>query len=219
MKYGLEFEFFVFHNNVVVPAYLATSNLDGDPFIGEVKTSPVNTIVDAVFQLDKLIYLEQQELKRKGYEMKIAAKNQFSDEQLRVFRKDRAASSFNKLEILEEFSIYPSGQLGKLLQRGEKKASLQINLSENIDFLYDKYDKIQFKKEYIYNSTLQKKTYSTLFNYIDIIQNLDQTFKDDIEVADRVSGIYSIKDGEFGKRIEYRSLPNTVDYKKLISLF
>jgi hypothetical protein len=32
MKYGIEFEYFVSKNGKILPAYLATNNLDGNPF-------------------------------------------------------------------------------------------------------------------------------------------------------------------------------------------
>ena len=40
MKYGIEFEFFVSKDNKIIPAYLATNNLDGNPFLGEIRTKP-----------------------------------------------------------------------------------------------------------------------------------------------------------------------------------
>lgn len=37
MKYGIELEYFVSKDNKIVPAYMATTHLDGNPFLGKIK--------------------------------------------------------------------------------------------------------------------------------------------------------------------------------------
>jgi hypothetical protein len=144
--------------------------------------------------------------------------HQFSDVDLVTFRKDQKALSKKELEVLEEFSIYPQGKLGKLLKRGEIKASLQINFSQHKSFTYPEFSKISVEDKYRYESSTKKKEYTCLFNYVSIIQKLDEFYKKEISETNRTKGVYSIKPGDFGDRIEYRSLPNIIDFKKLIKL-
>lgn len=218
MKYGIEFEFFVSKDDKIIPAYLATNNLDGNPFLGEIKTQPLDSILDCVFELEKQIYLEKNALENKGFKMEIIPINQFSNEDLIIFRKDQRALNKKELKVLEEFSIYPDGKLSKLLKRGEVKASLQINFSQHKIFIYPEFSKITVEDKYRYESSPKTKEYACLFNYVSILQKLDQTYKEDISKTNRIKGVYTIKPGVFGDRIEYRSLPNTINFKTLITL-
>lgn len=218
MKYGIEFEFFVSKDNKIIPAYLATKNLDGNPFLGEIKTKPFDNILDCIFDLEKQIYLEKNQLESKGFKMEIIPVNQFSDEDLIAFRKDANALNKKELEVLEEFSIYHCGKLGKLLKKGEIKASLQINFSKHKSFSYPEFSKITVEDKYKYESSTKIKEYACLFNYVSIIQKLDEYYKEDILKTKRTKGVYSIKTGIYGDRIEYRSLPNIINFKKIIEL-
>jgi len=217
-KIGIEFEYFISKDGKIIPAYLATDNLDGNPFLGEIKTKPFNNIVDCIFELEKIIYLEKSKLESKGYKMEVIPRNQFSNEDLIAFRKDKYALNKKELEVLEEFSIYSSGKTSKLLRRGEIKASLQVNISEHKSFSYIEYEKITVKNKYRYQESYKNKEYACLFNYVSIISKLDSEFDKEIKESGRVKGVYAIKDGEFGDRIEYRSLPNNIDYKKIINI-
>ena len=218
MKYGIEFEFFVSKDTKIIPAYLATKNLDGNPFLGEIKTEPFDSIAECVFNLEKLIYLEQQELAAKGFRMEIIPQNLFSKEDLITFRKNAQAVNQKDIEVLEEFSIYPSGKLSKFLKRGEIKASLQINMSQHKTFTYPIYSKISVENKSKYELSSKEKEYSCLFNYNEIIKKLDEFFIEDITNTRRIKGVYAIKPGTFGDRIEYRSLPNTITYRNLIPI-
>ena len=219
MKYGIEFVFFVSKDNKIIPAYLATNNLDGNPFLGEIKTKPLDNILDCIFELEKQIYIEKINLESKGFKMEVVPIHQFSNEDLINFRKDQKALNKKELEVLEEFSIYPSGKLGSLLKRGEIKASLQINFSQHKSFSYPEFSKVTVEDKYKYETSTKIKEYTCLFNYVSIIQKLDEYYKEDITKTKRIKGVYAIKPGDFGDRIEYRSLPNIIEYKKLISLF
>lgn len=216
MKYGIEFEFFVSKDKTIIPAYLATNNLDGNPFLGEIKTEPFDNITDCVFDLKKRIFLEKNNLNKKGFELEIIPVHQFSNNELIEFRKNKSAIDKKEYEVLEEFSIYPGNKLGKLLKRGEIKASLQINFSEHNSFSYPTFSRISIDEKYKYEEKTKEKSYSCLFNYVNIIQKLDALYKEDISKTKRVKGVYTIKAGDFGDRIEYRSLPNTIDITSLI---
>jgi len=218
MKIGIEFEFFVSKDNKIIPAYKATNNLDGNPFLGELRTNPENNILDAVFALKKLIFTEQLILSKKGFKMEIIPYHKFNDIELIEFRKDKDNLSKKEIEVLEEFSIYPKGKLGKLLKRGEVKASLQLNFTEHKKFDYPIYKKITVEDKYRYEAEQIQKEYTCLFNYLSVIQKIDMFFKKSISDTKRVKGVYSIKPGIFGDRIEYRSLPNNINIDCLIMI-
>lgn len=216
MNYGIEFEFFVEKDGIIVPAYQATSNLDGNPVVGELKTGVHTNIIDCIFELKKFIFNEITALNNKGYNMRICPLIKVDDSFLVNLRKDKSYINRKQLDVLEEYSIYPGGLIGKMLPRKEFKASLQINVSKNNTFEYVKYKKITVEDKYKYKSVTQKKQYSSVFNYLDLLYKLDVAFAQEIKNTNRVKGVYAIKDGILGTRIEYRSLPNTVDLEKII---
>lgn len=213
-KIGLEFEFFIKkkESDEVVPAYYATSNLDGDPFIGELRTDPHDSIVDAVYELKKLLYLERVRLSKKGFLITDLDEYKFSDHFIKEARKSKRAVSLKQLEALEVFSVYPRGKTDKVLPRGMKKVSLQVNMN-NVST-----ESIINERIYQGNIKESKRDYhfSKLFNFQNIIFHLDNCFKEDIKESKRCKGLYSIKEGVFGDRIEYRSLPASISLFKLI---
>lgn len=216
IKYGIEFEFFVKDKDTdkIVPACKATNNLDGCPIIGELKTDIHNSLVDCVFDLKKLIFTEQQNLNEKGFSMEIIPMIKLDKEVLIDLRKNRNYIDNKNLEILDAKSIYNKG-IGKILPRCVYKSSLQINLSNNKTFNYEIYNKIEIEDKIKWNKEWKDKTYSEIFDYVSIIFNLDNYFQKEIQDTNRVKGVYAIKDGDFGKRIEYRSLPNNISLDKL----
>jgi len=212
MNFGLELEFFVSKNGKIVPAHLATYNLDGNPLLGELRTDPKPTLAEAVFNMFMLLHLEKEKLKGKGYQLEMIPEHKFSSSELKDFRADSGAMRLKNMESLKTFSIYPNGSTGKILGVGHVKASLQINLSENS------------VKRYTYCENVGSKLItkdaelhvSTLFDYAKYIKEYDALFEKEIKDTARVKGVFAIKDGVYGKRIEYRSLPNTINLKKLI---
>ena len=197
-QFGLELEFFVGKGKTIIPAFKGTDNLDGNPSVGELRTGIHSNIIDAIFELKKLIYIETNKLKNKGLKFKLISENTFSDDQINEIRKHCSS----KKDYTEEISIYGE-KANRVLEKGLTKASLQINISENEKFYYQ-------------NGKEQKhKILSTPFDYVSIIRQLDSLFEKDIISTNRLKGVFSIKEGENGKRIEYRSLPNTIDLLKL----
>lgn len=217
MNFGIELEFFVLNQKEeVVPAYLVTNNLDGNPILGELRTKVHNNIVDCVFELQKLAFLEKEKIESKGYKVDFSTEKIVSDEFRRNLRKQKEFVDKKEMTVLEEFSIYPKGSLGKMLPKGLIKASLQINFSDNKDFPYTVYEKVTVEDKYKYDSKQERKNYSGVFNYVNLLFRLDQAFSKEITDTKRIKGVYAIKDGELGKRIEYRSLPNNICLEKLI---
>jgi hypothetical protein len=219
MNYGIEYEFFVLNkDNTIIPAYLATHNLDGNPVVGEVKTSVHNNIVDCIFELKKILYREKEALLKLNCTMSPLHTIIVNDEFLKNNRKQKEFINRKHIEVLEEFSIYPKGKLGKMLKREMFKSSLQINFSNNKDFQYPVYTRVTVEDKSRYDISNSNKNYSSLFNYVDLILKLDNAFSTEIKQSDRVEGVYAIKSGDLGDRIEYRSLPSTVDLNKIIEV-
>jgi len=217
MKYGIELEFFIVDkDNKLVPAFKVTSNVDGNPVIGEVRTGVHDNIVDCVYELKKLLFLEKLKVEAKGYKMDFSTVKTVDDIFLKELRKSKEFMNKKENDVLEELSIYPKGAIGKMLPRNTYKASLQINLSENKEFTYTKYNKVTVEDKYKYDSETTTKSYSGIFDYLTILFKLDEAFLEEIKEAKRVKGVYAIKNGKFGNRIEYRSLPNNIDHNKLI---
>lgn len=222
LNYGIEFEFFIADSkNNIIPAYHATRNLDGNPVVGEIKTGVHDNIVDCIYELKKLIYKEEENLKTRGYHMimenNIKVDNTFI-KTLRTSAEYCHGKGKGFLEVLEPMTIYCNGKTGKVLPTNVFKASLQINISANDIFNYPEYTKVQIGNQYKYDYTSKERKFGTLFNYVDIIHSLDIAFAKDITDAKRVKGVYTIKDGIYGKRIEYRSLPNTVSLDQIIEI-
>ena len=218
LRIGLEYEFFVETlAGIVVAAREATYNTDGNPVVGEVRTSVCDNMVDAVFDLRKRIYLEEQALNKKGFRMANTHEITVNDEFLRDCR--RTGYDIKKMENLTELSIYPTGQLGKFLPREVFKASLQVNMSSVRNIYYSEAEKIDVGSKSMYRAKSSHIVGSQAFDYITPIAIMDKTFKDDIEYADRVKGVYAIKDGIGGNRVEYRSLPNFINLDTLINIF
>lgn len=219
LKYGIELEFFVKDNEGnVVPAYQVTRNLDGNPVVGEIRTKVHDNIVDCVFELEKLLFLEKEKINKAGYNLSLEHVVTLSNEQKRTLREDKSFVSAKEMTVLKEFSIYANGKLGKILGNNVYKASLQINVNNITDFSYPSFEKIQVDNKYKYETKYIQKNYASLFNFAEILFKLDIAFAEDIQKTGRVKGVYAIKAGELGDRIEYRSLPNTVDLMKVIEV-
>lgn len=218
MNYGIELEFFVLDNRteLIVPAYKATNNLDGNPVVGEIKTGIFDNIIDCVFDLEKKLFIEKTTLENKGFQLSLIPQTKVDNNFLINLRKDTKYINNKNLEVLEEKSIY-NKSIGKLLPRGVYKASLQVNISNNSDVSYFEYEKITVEDKYKYDKKRVTKSYSDVFDYITIINKLDKAFLPEIKATSRVAGVYAIKSGELGKRIEYRSLPNNINLVKLIT--
>lgn len=219
-KFGIELEFFVktLQTNTIVPAYTVTNNLDGNPVVGEIRTGVHNNIVDAVFDLKKLLFIEKETLREKGYVLCLDPIIKVDAEFLKSLRKDKRYTTRKENEPLDELSVYGNGKTGKLVPREVYKAALQVNMSENTTFSYLEYEKITIDDKFKYQSKSASREYSRVFDYITPIMALDKKFSSAIAATNRVKGVYAIKEGILGDRIEYRSLPNNINLDDLIEV-
>jgi hypothetical protein len=208
--FGIELEFFVDDSKGnLVPAYKAGITTDGNPIIGEIRTNVHTDIVSAIFELKKLIFVTQKKLLKKDYHMVIIPSIEVPDTFLKNIRKSEEYREFlGKKEYSDILCIYGEENTS-LLPNNKFVASLQLNISSNKTLSI-----ANPAADYPYIS----KVISELFDYRKIILELDELFKADIERTNRNEGIYSIKEGEKGKRIEYRSLPNDIDFMKLLEI-
>lgn len=219
MKYGIELEFFVVdQQDKLIPAYTVTTNVDGNPIIGELRTKVHDNIVDCIFELKKLLFLEEEKLARKNLKIDLSTIKTVDDAFLKDLRKSKEFINKKEHTVLEELSIYPKGTTGKILPKGTLRASLQVNLSDNKEFTYTEYNKVTIEDKYKYDIKTASKSYSGIFDYVSIISKLDEAFKEELKTSNRVKGVYAIKSGELGDRVEYRSLPNNIDPNKLIKI-
>lgn len=213
INYGLEFEFFVTDGNgLVVPACIATNNLDGNPVLGELRTGVYSDLTDCVFELQKLIYNERKAIEKKGYRMFLVDKATLTNEQIKALRSNSQYVNQKHLRTLTEYSIY-GRSTGKVLPKGVYKASLQINVSDNREITY--------RAARMVGQTLisesETKWVDQAFNYPSILWKWDVQFANEIKLAGRVPGVYAIKAGIKGNRIEYRSLPASVPFLYLLN--
>lgn len=211
LKFGVELEFFIEKGNVIIPAYLGTSNLDGNPFLGELRTGVHNSIIDCVFDLKSRIHKEREELKKLGYSMVINSHHDFSMSELKEARSsERYIRVLQSKDCLKEISAYGK-KTGKILKRGRVAASLQINISNQET---KGFKRVKKSGKVVYDHHVV----SVPFDHNTIIINMDKHFSEDIKASNRVAGVYAIKEGVESKRIEYRSLPANVELCKILEL-
>lgn len=211
IHYAIELEYFVVNSrNEYIPAHKVTYNLDGNPILGEIRTGIFTDPTDLIFDLKKRIYLEEERLKAKGCKMALTQQVSFSNQQIIELRADHDYINRKNLRQLRELSIY-GGKVGKILPRGVFKASLQINVSDNEDITWRLREKTG--KEHTF-----ARNVSNIFDYISLLRKFDTAFAADIKRTKRVKGVYAIKPGTLGNRIEYRSLPNDINLEVLLDI-
>lgn len=207
-KFGIELEFFVkdIEKDKIIPAYIVTKNLDGDPVIGELKTEVHDDIYSLIYELKSLIHKEKDDLKKRNCIFLLNPEVIFTNDDYKSLRRDNAYVNNKELNSLNEKSIY-NKKTSKILSRTTFRAGLQVNISENS------------VKTIKTENNIYKDIYSSnVFDFYSIIRNLDSNFKEEINNSKRINGVYSIKNGEYGNRVEYRSLPNSICLNKLLDI-
>lgn len=217
IHYGIELEFFIKDKEgVLVPAYKQTYNLDGNPLIGELRTAIHSNIIECIFELKMKLFVERKLLADKGFNLVLEPQIEVDGTLIKSLRSDASYINRKEHEVLEEKSIYGK-DTGKVLPTKTYKASLQVNMSDNYTFDYDRWEQITVENKSRWRRENASRSHSEVFDYFSIISKLDKQFATEIKEAKRVKGVYAIKDGLKGKRIEYRSLPNNIDLDKLIN--
>lgn len=210
-NYAIELEFFVkqISTGEFVPACDYTSNLDGNPVVGELRTKIHSNVYDLIFELKKLIYIESEKLAKLGCNLCLVPSIQVSNAFLKKLRESEKFVDNKNLRVLKELSVYGKNT-GHVLPKNIFKASLQINLSDNSKVSHHYRGKDDETKSF-------EQMVSNVFDYYSVIKSLDTYYIEEIQSTKRVKGVYAIKSGEYGNRIEYRSLPNNIDLELLLS--
>ena len=191
MKYGLECEFFVFAETGDTPLGGLPSSLTPDEcgFLAEARGQACYSIREAVFSLKADIYRLDEEAKKLG--LKLVRVPLLKVPQKAILKSRRMFSkgllTYQNMYGYEEHKI-----------SGKKTAGIHISFTNPVQIrcAEDKYE-----------------THNAMFDFIQIIRKLDLAFKEEIKHSRRNPGFYELKsDG----RIEYRSLPNNVEFEKII---
>lgn len=196
-KIGLEKEFFVCNQKtnepIVVPHTYPPIPHDSCGWLAEARGNPFNDVTEAVYSLKaaihKLYARVQSYNDRLDFEKRIYLKDA---PLLRVGRevRDRAQRTYEK-GLIQHQNLY--GHLYHMNRTTEATAGIHISFTKPL--------------------VLKKRTVNQMFDFVQIFRELDKVFADDIKMARRRPGFYEIKhDG----RVEYRSLPSTVNLDVLI---
>ena len=193
MKYGLECEFFVVSEAGGAPLGGLPSSLTPDEcgFLAEARGQAYYSIREAVFSLKADIYRLGEEAKKLG--LKLIQVPLLKVPQTELLKSRRMFSkgllSYQNMYGYEEHKI-----------SGKKTAGIHISFTNPVQ---------------VHCGENKYETHNSMFDFIQIIRKLDIAFKEEIKQARRNPGFYELKsDG----RIEYRSLPNNVDFHKIIDV-
>lgn len=189
-KIGLEKEFFIAQNGNLTYAPTGLP-FDESGLLAEARGLACDNIIDAVFSLKADIFRLEQIAKKLGVDL-----------------IDAAIGTVPKSVKIKASRIFPKGLTKHQNMYGFEahRNSVHENTA-GIHISFTRPQKVLGKEGYI--------EYFAMFDYIQIFRRLDLAFKEEIRDAKRNPGFYELKpDG----RIEYRSLPSTVNLNKVIEV-
>ena len=197
IKYGLEYEAFL-QDKRTLKLIVVDKNIypfDECGLLVEARGEPSCNIIDAVYSLQAQIYKIRQIANKNTHQM-LPSPIQKVSRELKV----QANRSYDK-GVLSYKNIYGFNSHRNSLN--EVTAGIHISFTDEQEYYVS------------YNGINHKQTYFKNFDYIKYIIALDKAFKEEIKKAKRNAGFYELKtDG----RIEYRSLPNDVEFTKIIDV-
>lgn len=199
MKYGLEQEFFVKDaGGVLVGALPAALTPDECGFLAEARGQAFPTIREAVFSV--MADAHRLECEASKLELQLVCEPN-ADMPFKALMESRRSHSKGVISFQNLYG-YEAHK-----QRNRKTAGIHISFTcHRTHSCYyaagDRYERDEFE-------------YQPNWDWVQLFRHLDIQFKDEIKEAKRNPGFYELKpDG----RIEYRSLPNNVDLKKVIKV-
>jgi hypothetical protein len=208
VKYGLEQEFFVAKRVldgqlIYVGGLDATLTPDECGFLAEARGQPYGTIREAVFSLMADVYRLEQAANKLGLELVEVPNATVPEAEILKSRRQ-----FSK-GVLSYQNLYGH----EAHRNGRKKtAGIHISFTKPKVFTYSVKDGANPDEEDRYTERFE---YQPLWDFVQVFRKLDKAFEKEIKEARRNPGFYELKpDG----RIEYRSLPNNVDLKKIIDV-
>ncbi len=200
LHFGLEKEFFVYRRIVVFPEgegreYTLASKYglphDDCGYLVESRSRPMNSIVEAVFNLRAQIWEIEKAASIKG-----------------LVLDDTPVMKLPPSLLLEARRLHAKGVISYRNYRGHTQH--RNSRSEQTAGLH-----ISITDQKFYNYGDKRYEYNTNFDWMAIFWRLDVAFKDEIRAAKRNPGFYEVKsDG----RVEYRSLPANVDLDRVINV-
>lgn len=214
--YGLEKEFFIADPKGDLCTVPDSLPMDSCGWLVEIRGEPGNSIEEAVDNLIK----EERSVRRKVSALNctllenpfLKLPKEILREALKKHRKE-APSYENYL-----------GYENHNLEKGEQSAGIHLSIMDwevikipEWDYklyLVGSRDKSEVVVEKINQKTTEKKVCKS-FDFMKYFTALDYSFAKEIDETKRVPGMYEMKpDG----RVEYRSLPNIIDFEKLIDV-
>lgn len=194
-KFGLEQEFFLVNNTtgeIVIPEDLKL-NLPTDScgYLVEARGKAYNNMYEAVYSLKAEVKRINDLVKNSGYHLGASPFEKLSKAFLFKISR-RFIKGLTKYDNLYGF-------INHKIKSNERTAGLHLSITDQYSLTRDGYT-------FWYNQN---------FDYVQIFKKLDKYYKNDIKAAKRNQGFYEIKEDG---RIEYRSLPNSIDLDVLINV-
>lgn len=198
LTYGFEQEFFPTKKGKIITLQNSRMTRDDCGFLAEAISEPSDNIRKAIAFL-QIAVDELHENARKEKTVLLKKPVMKVDDELL-----REARQFASKDALTVRNIY--GHVSDPYQADHNLHGASLQVSFNYAQRRD------YKNSEGHSQTDWR---SHLFDFTQLIRHLDTTFKAEIAAANRSPGFYALKDGRFGTRVEYRSLPNNISLEKL----
>lgn len=194
MKIGFEQEFFVTdqqHAKLIVPVPDCFKNPDSSGVLIEARGEAHSDVTEAIFSLQADVQRLQTVCDANGFDM-VRQPVAVISKQQRLALSRKFSKGISKFENLYGYTSHRNKQ-------SEWTAGLHISFTKPTTL-------------YIERTSAE---YNAMWDFPALFRKLDGYFKIEMLSAKRNPGFYELKpDG----RVEYRSLPNTVGYLKLIKV-
>jgi hypothetical protein len=206
LKVGLEQEFFCVssgENNTEIPNLVpkAIPYYDDCGWLFEARGNPSRDIIDAIFSLKAAVY---------RLDASIAAYNRNKSADNPELKK----GSLPFMTIERDLKVAAARKFSKGLIRYRNLYGHEHHRTRNNEFTAGIHISFTNPTE-VRNEDKRTVTVNGMFDFNRLFSIFDKEFSTEIREAKRNPGFYEIKgDG----RIEYRSLPNTVNLEKVISV-
>jgi len=191
MKYGLEKEYFVTNDKDELVLCPKDIPHDGCGFLAEARGEPHEDIVDAVFSLKASEHKLKMQMKEVGLIL-VDKPVMVIPKQLKLKAQREYAKGLTKHQNLYKFQSHRQ-------KVSEHTAGVHISFTQ---------------PKRVYHDSKVVETVNELWDFVQLFKELDVRFKNDIKLAKRNPGFYEIKND---CRIEYRSLPNSINLFNLIN--
>lgn len=194
MKYGLEKEFFVANKDYkiqIIKDHLLNLPYDQCGCLLEARGKPFDSIREAVYSL----IAEEVRIKKEVNKLGLLCLETDIEIVTRDFKRDLYRIHNKGLLSFENMYDYKDNRHNQ----NEMTAAIHISFTNEVS--------IETKTGFI--------TVNKFFDFIKYVKALDKAFKEEIKNAKRNPGFYEVK---YDGRVEYRSLPSSASYEKIITV-